>query len=205
MQQPLPGETKLSLKGDTFFKRLKEETLPMHQALEQLPLSSSIASPTVTLADYKNYLLKMLPVVQDLEENLYPLLEATVPDIGQRRKLQLLLQDLSQLEEVIPGMPVLPLTQTVQNVSIPFAMGILYVMEGSTLGGRFIGNNIQKNLGLTPENGATYFGGYGADTGLMWKHFLQNLDHFQSSHHAGEEIIQGANFAFTSIYNHFKD
>ena len=183
---------------------MKEATAPVHQALEKLPLSASLTSPAVTLEDYKNYLLRMLPVLQDLEQNIYPLLLVTVPDIEQRRKLPLLVEDLSRLDAVIPGVTVLPLTQSTQNMTLAFAMGIMYVMEGSTLGGRFIGNNIQKALGLTPGSGAQYFGGYGAATGSMWKSFLQHLDHFQGTQHTADEIIEGARFAFTSIYNHFK-
>lgn len=203
--EPTPqSETTLSLKGDLFLKNLKEATADMHQALERLPLSVSIIDPAVTLTNYQDYLLNMLPIVLDLEQNLYPLLHGLVPNLDQRRKLPLLLQDLETLGVKVPGMLPLSLTGSAQHISIPFAMGILYVMEGSTLGGRMIGNNIQKALAFTPVSGAKYFAGYGPATGSMWKSFLGDLQTFQVNENAGEEIIRGAQFAFTTIYHHFK-
>ena len=204
MQQTPQSETILSLKGDLFLKNLKEATADMHQALERLPLSASIIDPAVTVTNYQDYLLNMFPIVLDLEQNLYPMLQGIVPDLDQRRKLPLLLQDLKMLDVEVPGMSQLPLTGSGENMHIPFAMGILYVMEGSTLGGRMIGNNIQKALGFTPASGAKYFAGYGPATGSMWKSFLQHLETFRASQNAGEEIIRGAQFAFTTIYHHFK-
>lgn len=204
MEQTPQSETILSLKGDLFLINLKEATAEMHQALERLPLSAFIIDPGVTVTNYQDYLLKMLPIVVDLEQNLYPLLQGIVPDLDQRRKLPLLLQDLKALDVEVPGRLPLPLTASAENIRIPFAMGILYVMEGSTLGGRMIGNNIQKALGFTPASGAKYFAGYGAATGSMWKNFLNDLQTFEANQNAGEEIIRGAQFAFTTIYHHFK-
>ena len=104
MQQTPQSETILSLKGDLFLKNLKDATADMHQALERLPLSASIIDPAVTVTNYQDYLLKMLPIVLDLEQNLYPLLQGIVPDLDQRRKLPLLLQDLKMLDVEVPGM-----------------------------------------------------------------------------------------------------
>lgn len=204
MQQPLSSEIALSQQGDIFLHQLKERTASMHRALEQLPLSVSLTSPAISRTDYEKYLLRMLPVVQDLEANIYPLLQPVVPDLAQRRKLPLLLADLEYLQVETPDTPARPLSLAAKDMSVPFAMGIMYVMEGSTLGGRFIGNNIQKTLGYTQETGARYFGGYGPTTGSMWKSFLQQLNHLQASGDTGHEIIDGANFAFSNIYNHFK-
>ncbi|MES2894143.1 MAG: biliverdin-producing heme oxygenase [Bacteroidota bacterium] len=204
MQQQLASETPRSQKGDIFFNQLKEDTASMHRALEQLPLSVAITSPEITTTGYRNYLLRMLPVVQDLEKNIFPLLANTIPDLEERRKLPLLLDDLHYLDEEFENTAILPLSAAHENMSTAFAMGIMYVLEGSTLGGRFIGNNVQKALGYTPETGARYFGGYGGATGSMWKNFLQQLGKAEAAEGAGEEIINGARFAFTKIYNQFK-
>ena len=49
--------------------------------------------------------------------------------------------------------------------------GSMYVMEGSTLGGRFIAPHVAQMLSLGQGQGNAYFEGYGARTGSMWNAF----------------------------------
>ncbi len=204
MDQPLAGEGKPLLQENIFFKSLKESTATAHQALENLPISVAITHPSVTKEAYTNYLLRMLPVVQDVEQNIFPLLAEVIPDIEQRRKLPLLQQDLEFLQAAIPIRPEQPLSDGVLPMSRPFALGILYVLEGSTLGGRFIGNNIQKTLGYNADAGGRYFAGYRENTGVLWKDFLKYLGDFEKTENAAAEIISGANVAFSKIYYYLK-
>lgn len=50
------------------------------------------------------------------------------------------------------------------------AIGSLYVMEGSTLGGQIISRCLQSAPWLPPD-GLGYFDPYGPATGTMWRHF----------------------------------
>lgn len=50
------------------------------------------------------------------------------------------------------------------------AIGSLYVMEGSTLGGQVIARSLAKT-GWAPEGGLSYFQPYGSQTGVMWRAF----------------------------------
>ena len=84
-----------------------------------------------------------------------------------------------------------------------FALGIMYVMEGSTLGGRFILKNINEALGYTGETGAQYFAGYGNATGSRWKNFINQMAQYEEENNNGEEIIDGANYAFDTINKYF--
>ena len=59
-------------------------------------------------------------------------------------------------------------------------VGMLYVIEGSTLGGQLISKHLTKNLGITPETGGRFFGGYGENTSVLWLDFLNfaaKIDH----------------------------
>ena len=85
-----------------------------------------------------------------------------------------------------------------------FLLGIVYVTEGSTLGGRVILKNVQKKLGLEPGQGATYFAGYGDDTAKMWKEFLGRLIEYEAQTGERDRIIAGANYAFKYIYEILK-
>ncbi len=49
----------------------------------------------------------------------------------------------------------------------------MYVMEGSTLGGRFIAPHVAKLFHLDAGRGNAYFEGYGERTGSMWNEFRE--------------------------------
>ena len=48
-------------------------------------------------------------------------------------------------------------------------LGAMYVMEGSTLGGRFLARHVEGVLGLEPGRGDAYFQGHGESTGALWR------------------------------------
>lgn len=79
------------------------------------------------------------------------------------------------------------------------AWGSAYVIEGSTLGGRFISRHLATTLGLTPENGASYFAGYGAETGAMWGAFRRTIEaRVPVAEH--ERAVDAARDTFTSLH-----
>ncbi len=53
------------------------------------------------------------------------------------------------------------------------AIGSLYVIEGSALGGQVLTPRLLAAHGLTPAHGTAYFHGFGARTGAMWREFRQ--------------------------------
>ncbi|MBL0729949.1 biliverdin-producing heme oxygenase [Piscinibacter sp. HJYY11] len=53
------------------------------------------------------------------------------------------------------------------------ALGSMYVIEGSALGGQVIAPMLKAHLGLTPAGGASYFHGHGPATGAMWRDFRE--------------------------------
>lgn len=54
---------------------------------------------------------------------------------------------------------------------LPLVFGSLYVIEGSALGGRVIAPHLKRTLGLDQGRGASYFHGFGGETGVMWNNF----------------------------------
>ncbi|WP_353717451.1 hypothetical protein [Dyadobacter sp. 676] len=54
-------------------------------------------------------------------------------------------------------------------------------------------------MGLTPQNGASYFWGYGARTGDLWKTFISFLTQFAREPEEREEVIASAKKTFTII------
>lgn len=50
----------------------------------------------------------------------------------------------------------------------PHLAGILYVIEGSTLGGQVIARQLAASLGVGAARGGRFFHGHGPDTGACW-------------------------------------
>jgi heme oxygenase len=88
--------------------------------------------------------------------------------LGNRQRRGLLERDLAwfgvvQLDEARPAMPELK-----DDAS---RLGAMYVMEGSTLGGRLIARHVERVLGLSAGVGDAYFCGHNQQTGTLWKEF----------------------------------
>ncbi|WP_428232367.1 biliverdin-producing heme oxygenase [Flavobacterium sp.] len=183
-----------------FLDRLKSQTTAAHRKLESLPLSASILSPKMKLEEYCHYLSLMYDVHYSTQEIIFPLLKDLIPDLKEREKTQLIEEDLSFLNCKKSKTTSVFINQ---DITIPFALGIFYVVEGSSLGGRFILKNLETIPGLDQQKGVSYFTGYGNKTGSYWKNFLNILSVYNEQHNAEDEIIEGAVYAFECIYNHF--
>ena len=158
-------------------RRLREETRTEHEATEALmPLTGE----TLSLAVYRRTLAVLYPLLRSWEawsdaaapESLRPLLAA-------RRRSHLLAADLAALG----GEPDSEVPNPVDWDAVVGAQGVgrheegfhaafvgaLYVLEGSTLGGRYIARHVESVLGLVPGEGDAYFQGHGEATGSMWR------------------------------------
>ncbi|AWA29751.1 heme oxygenase [Flavobacterium magnum] len=187
-------------RADIFIQQLRTHTADSHNRLEALPVSKSVTSPNITKASYTRYLQLMGAVIQQTESTLFPMLAEVIPDIAERQKIPWIAADLDFLGAAQQAYPS-PFSLEIDSVA--FAFGMMYVVEGSVLGGRYILKNIQQNLGYQ-EEGVRYFSGYGNKTGGLWKQFLNALTAFEAQHGHGDEIISGADYAFTAIYDHLK-
>jgi heme oxygenase len=187
----------------SFLNNLRIKTAASHKGLEALPISKSVVDPQITIEEYALYLSLMHDVVQNLEEDIYPVLSNLIYDLNDRKKAHLLVEDLKHIGST--KTQIISPFKNASEISVPFAMGIMYVIEGSTLGGRFILKNIQENLGFTEEKGASYFAGYGNKTGSFWKNYLNSLTDFEAQNKSEEEIIAGADYAFRIIGKHLSE
>lgn len=117
--------------------------------------------------------------------------------LGPRRRLHLLSADLAVLgfsPAAIAALPACPLPMLRDPSE---ALGSLYVMEGSTLGGRIIQRHVAQRLGLDGGSGCSYFAGYGAETGRMWRSFLARLN--QEPMAMAGQIGDGASATFERL------
>ena len=76
------------------------------------------------------------------------------------------------------------------------ALGSLYVMEGSTLGGQVISRAI-ADATWAPPGGLAYFAPYGAETGPRWRALQAVLNAAPAADHAA--IVEGALATFATL------
>lgn len=187
---------------ELFLKSLKEETALLHQQLETSPLSMNLMSAEVSLQQYAAYLAAMKGVIEFTEAQLFPIVSKLIADKEERRKLISISEDLKALSSqvTIPSYPAFTPFQL--PVSPAFAIGVIYVVEGSTLGGRVILKHLQQRL-FNLSDGTSFFTGYGEHTGRLWKSFLNAFSGYAVQTNSQKEISEGAQQAFRSIYNYF--
>jgi len=195
--QPATSKTE----HDIFLAKLRETTLPAHKRLEALPISEAIISPELTKFTYTEYLSLMSAVIRDVEETAFPAVADIIANVESRKKSHMIEADLKQLGSDVRAE--LHLNKPDGSTITPaFAMGMMYVIEGSTLGGRVILKNVEKTLGTDIAQATSYFSGYGERTGSSWKAFLDSFTNWAiANRNKQEEMIAGANYMFSAIHN----
>jgi heme oxygenase len=121
---------------------------------------------------YIGLLERMLGFYRPLEALLAPFAEPMVGlSYADRRKVPLLVADLRALD-VADRAAKLSEAEVLPAVRSPAeAIGILYVLEGATLGGTLIARQARVRLGVTAQAGGSFFGAYGKDVGARWRSF----------------------------------
>jgi heme oxygenase (biliverdin-IX-beta and delta-forming) len=173
-------------------EEIKAFTAQSHRIVEKL-ITDQIRS-IVTCKDYAHLLglfLNYFGAVEILTDK--HISKAYLPDARERRKTDLISQDLLSLKVNIHTKlkpELLPSIKDRYN-----AFGALYVIEGSTLGGLHISKMIRKRLpDLT--NAFLFFEGYGERTIDMWNRFKNILDNIDGNQDEINGIIYGAQDTF---------
>jgi heme oxygenase (biliverdin-IX-beta and delta-forming) len=158
---------------------LKSTTAPAHASLER---RLRIAGPRPSLADYRRYLSGMYDFTAPLEARWRDMAAELPPDVelDKRCKAHLLRADLAELQCRL-GEPL----QTSCRVDLPRtddaarALGTLYVLEGSTLGARWLLRHLAP-LGIAPAS--AYLQSYGDGLAPMWEKMRATLVSYHRRH-----------------------
>ncbi|MEO6685436.1 MAG: biliverdin-producing heme oxygenase [Dyadobacter sp.] len=185
-------------KQEIFLKDLRGQTSESHVNLEENQFSKAILNTTVIMSDYQRYIAKMYGVSKACENDIFPIISTVLPDVAERYKSQMILNDLLKTGFSKDREVILPVYKF--NISSEAeALGAMYVLEGSTLGGKVLYKHISQVLGLTEQTGASYFYGYGQQTGLLWKSFITTLTNYAVEENCEQEVISSAVATFNVI------
>lgn len=183
-----------------FLEKLRSNTAAMHEALEQNRYSTALMSSTVSVNDYRVYLEKMYGFVVSFEEVVFPMLKDIFPDIEAKQKCKLLAQDIEKLGGNIVTIPIFNHSRmSGMYADTAAALGGLYVIEGSTLGGVVINNHLVKQLGEQVEGKSKYFTVYGDKTATTWRSFLTRFVAVAETLPGPDEVIEAAADTFEAL------
>ena len=93
-------------------------------------------------------------------------------DLEERKRMRWLAEDLTALEANVAR----PTSLRFAPENLFEALGALYVLEGSTLGGRVVFEQATALRGISCRHGARFFYGHGQRTGQLWRDFLDALN-----------------------------
>lgn len=166
-----PSGAQIVIFGSMLSELLKEKTLSSHRELEKQVVQK--IKNIHSVADYIDLLHIFHVYFGSLENKIAPFLHADfMPDIHGRRHARRLADDIAALG----GAP----NMRTDWVTVPRiccwqeALGALYVMEGSTLGGKFIVQLVSKQANLT--EGFSFFSAYGERTAERWVQFQDAIN-----------------------------
>ena len=122
--------------------------------------------------------------------------DAQTVDWSRRRRAHLFAADLRALgaEPDAAARPELPAVEDTDQ-----ALGRLYVLEGSTLGGRFISRHLAALPTLGPGVRLSAFSPYGAETGAMWHGYRRVTRERVAAGGDARRIVQAARATFTAL------
>lgn len=184
--------------------RLRKATADHHERVE---MRLAILGGPITRSEYLGVLKGMYGLYRPIEAALARIdWNGTGIDFASRRRVPLIRQDLLDLglpPSAIIELPLCP--QIPRIVTAPDAVGVLYVLEGSTLGGQFILRKVGNELGIGADFGGHFFSSHGADIGAMWRGYLDSLERFGGSTEAVGEIEQAAIRTFDCFDSWFRD
>ena len=177
---------------------LKTATTVAHESLER---ELDLLRPSLTLAEYVELLECFYGFWSPWEALAGRILS---PDFfDPRRKVALLEQDLRRFgrnpQAVLRALPKpeLPVLRTRDA-----ALGSMYVIEGSTLGGQLLSRHFEKAFGFSNGEGDSFFRSYGPETGRMWRQFGETLKSV-SSPEGEQQAVSAANDTFIRLREWF--
>lgn len=174
---------------------LKTRTRDHHDRAEASPAMQAVVSPDLTRAGYRDHLARLLAFYGPTEAALARVdgLREALPDLDDRLvKAAWLREDLDRLGDA-PDLPAAPAPAW----TAPEALGALYVIEGSTLGGRIIARELERSVGVTPDAGGRFYASYGDARGPMWTAFKEALDRLGDARpEAVDDVVRAAGDTF---------
>jgi len=188
---------------------LKEGTQKQHRMIDRHPLMHRVVAKDLTRVEYG----QILAALYRWHELLTPMLSSLKldPDFYALDKLLMLERDLSslpgtQIASQISSQISSQINSQINTQIMPlqpsdeaFALGVLYVVEGSTLGAQFIAPRVE--LSLRSRQLTHYYRMYGDAVWANWTTTQRILNQRLNTDALAQRALMGANEAFALLLN----
>ena len=177
-------------------KHLKKQTASLHQETEQDNLAKYILDHSITLEQYKTLLkqnYKAYATINRLIKLNQDLVPSNLKEFADDQKVKDLAQDLKRLDAATPEVDV----EDTKLVSPAELLGMLYVVEGSMMGGLLIRKNLASCSNLEHIETHHFFGKNPPEVMSRWKSFTAGVESKAYSEAEMDAAAEGANFAFS--------
>jgi len=179
------------------FERLSTACKQDHLSVKHGQYANRIMQGDLTLQQYQHLLLANFWFHGQLEA----LLEAVLPEtwqqslqLAERKKLPYIIKDLEGLGFVATEFPAAPVSFQIQDPVE--ALGVMYVTEGTAIGGAIIRKNLLKIPELDTPNGFHFYGCYGKALSERWKSFAKVINQVEGNMVLEEIVIEKAKETF---------
>ncbi len=183
----------------TLLAQLRAGTRQAHDRMEACPALSCLLAPGLTIAAYGVALRAMRAFHEGAAHCLDAAQAELPPGLGfDQSRLACLDADLAWLG----AKPMAALRLGASARDVPSRLGLLYVLEGSALGGRVIGRAVAEMLGVSAGAGGSFFCGTEAGPArARWLEFCATLNQHGATLAPDERAraIAGANAAFDAL------
>ncbi|MDD2791008.1 MAG: biliverdin-producing heme oxygenase [Sulfurimonas sp.] len=180
--------------------RLKILTKPFHDSLEATPLAIVLASGEISREQYISYLKALYILHKRVEPAIcaMPEWENYLLDPHLHMRLDLLIADLEALGIFTESLTPNKILNT--EDSFAKAIGMLYVLEGSTMGGKLLSQRLTHIKGKENFPVNNYFNAYEHQTIKRWGEYCNFLSEYEHKNpQDSSEIILGACSMFLEI------
>lgn len=155
---------------------LRHGTRAAHEAVEAVPCMRRLLASDYGLSEYKQLLVRLFAYVQPLETKLSESPSARFQLACSRSDK--LVEDLGALGVPLEVVHAAPLRgfESLDFCDESVRAGVVYVFEGSALGGQVIRRTLTRNLGGVVNDALSYFDCYQGAPGQVWRRTTQQIE-----------------------------
>lgn len=186
---------------------LRLATQTQHNNLHHHPLHA-ITHPDYNLVNYLSLLNAYYCIYSALEQVIQDYLATTNCEFNYtpRLKTAKLLKDIAYFKQTLPTQP---LCKPPGVNDIASLIGILYVIEGASLGGQLLCRSLAKQYALNAEQGCCFFTGYANLTASHWREFQafanRNIDLNTAEQSIAQNTAQQTFWFFKQILDELQE
>ena len=166
--------------NNSIMKLIREEVWPLHEKIEKESPLTPVAEGVASKEQYAQVLKLLYGIIVPFEDNLKRRISLSLCGFSVLGLLEsnswarchLLEQDLVALgvnKSEIASLPIC--TKIPQCTTSEEALAILYLLQGSRLGGKVIAVNAKKSLSFDQNTGCAYFSSNNSEVGHYWMAF----------------------------------